>query len=67
MYDLPDDTFDRFVPAIRSVGSDDLASAARRHLHPGELVVVAVGDRAKLESGLASLGVGDPVVTTVEI
>jgi zinc protease len=67
MYDLPDDTFDRFVPAIRSVGSDDLASAARRHLHPGELVVVAVGDRAKLESGLASLGLGDPVVTTVEI
>jgi len=26
-----------------------------------------VGDRAKLESGLAALGLGEPVVTTVDV
>jgi len=67
MYDLPDDTFDRFVPGVRAVHADELTTAAERHLHPGELVVVAVGDRVKLESGLALLGLGDPVVTTVAI
>jgi len=66
MYDLPDDTFDRFVPGVRAVHADELTTAAERHLHPGELVVVAVGDRVKLESGLALLGLGDPVVTTVD-
>jgi predicted Zn-dependent peptidase len=67
MYDLPDDTFDRFVPGVKAVRAEDLAAAAVRHLHPGELVVVAVGDRVKLESGLNSLGLGDPVVTTVDV
>jgi predicted Zn-dependent peptidase len=67
MYDLPDDTFDRFVPGIRSVRANDLTAVAERHLHPEGLVVVAVGDRAKLESGLAALGLGEPVVTTVDV
>jgi predicted Zn-dependent peptidase len=49
------------------VRADDLTAAAERHLHPDQLVVVAVGDRAKLESQLASLGLGDPLVTTVEV
>ncbi|MCX6538794.1 MAG: pitrilysin family protein [Acidobacteria bacterium] len=67
MYDLPDDTFDRFVPGVRAVRADDLTAAAQRYLHPDQLVVVAVGDRVTLESGLASLGLGDPVVATVDI
>lgn len=67
MYGLPDDTFDRFVPVVNAVEAGELTSAAQRHLHPDQLVVVAVGDRATVESGLASLGLGDPVVTTVDV
>ncbi|MEI6666599.1 MAG: pitrilysin family protein [Acidobacteriota bacterium] len=67
LYDLPDHTFDRFVPDILAVRADQLAQAAERHLRPEDLVVVAVGDRAKVESGLARIGLGDPVVTTVEV
>ena len=67
IYDLPDDTFDRFVPGIRSVRAGDLTAVAERHLHPDGLVVVAVGDRAKLESGLGAVGLGEPVVTTVDV
>jgi predicted Zn-dependent peptidase len=66
-YDLPDDTFNRFVPAIRGVEADELIVAAQRHLHPEELIVVAVGDATKLESGLSSLGLGAPNVTAVDI
>ena len=66
-YDLPDDTFNRFVPAIRGVEADELIVAAQRHLQPEELIVVAVGDATKLESGLSSLGLGAPIVTAVDI
>jgi len=67
VHGLPDDTFDRFVPAIRSLGTGDLAAAAAAHLHPAALTVVAVGDRARIEDGLASLGLGAPEVINVEV
>lgn len=66
-HDLPDDTFDRFVPGVNAVQADELHTAARRHLRPDELIVVAVGDRAAIEAGLPSLGLGGPVVTAVEV
>jgi predicted Zn-dependent peptidase len=64
---LPDDTFDRFVPGILAVGADALVDTATRHLHPDELIVVAVGDRAALEPALSAVGLGSATVTTVEI
>jgi zinc protease len=67
IYALPDDTFDRFVPGVRAVPAGELAAVAARHLHPNDLLAVAVGDREKIESGLALLGLGDPVVTAVQI
>ena len=66
-HDLPDDTFDRFVPGVNAVQANELRTAARRHLRPDELIVVAVGDRAAIEAGLPTLGLGAPVVTTVEV
>jgi len=67
MHDLPDDTFDRFVPGINAVQAGELTVAAGQHLRPEELVVVAVGDRTTFESDLSALGLGTPAVVTVEI
>lgn len=55
-YGLDDRTFDRFVPVIEAVTSQDVVAAARRFVHPDEAVVVVVGDRAHCVEPLAALG-----------
>lgn len=60
LYDLPEDYFDRYVPRIQAVTTDEVTEAARRHLHLDDLQVVVVGDRAQTADGLAALGLGDP-------
>ena len=66
-YDLPDDEFDRFVPGIRALDAHDLVTAAAAHLEPPALCVVCVGDRQRIEPGLAALDLGVPIITEVEI
>jgi zinc protease len=46
MHELPDDTFDRFVPAVEALHADALADVARRTLHPDQAAIVVVGDRS---------------------
>ncbi len=67
LYDLPDDTFADFSPRIRALGPGEVTDAANRHIHPERLVVVAVGDRAKIEDGLRALGLGDPLIATADL
>ena len=55
-YELPDDTFDRFVPGIDALTADDVTAAARKYLHPDEAVVVIVGDEAKCRAELEATG-----------
>jgi predicted Zn-dependent peptidase len=55
-FGLPPDTFDRFVPAVEAVTSDDVLQAARQFVHPSQAMVVVVGDRTICEAPLAALG-----------
>ena len=59
-YDLPQDTYDRFVPAITDVGPDDVARAGSERLHPDASAVVVVGDAALCRPSLEALGL--PIV-----
>lgn len=43
-YDLPDDTFDRFVPAVEAVTIDDATAVARSFVRPADATIVIVGD-----------------------
>jgi predicted Zn-dependent peptidase len=67
VYDLPNDTFDVFAPSIRALAADDLARAARRYIHPGRAVVVAVGDCSRIRGALESAGLGESVVVTADL
>jgi zinc protease len=50
----------RDLPAqIDQVTSADTLRVAKEYLHPEAMIVVAVGDRAKIEPGLKDLKVGD--------
>jgi zinc protease len=64
-YDLPDDTYDRFVPAVTQLSVDDIAAAARASLQPDDCAIVIVTDLDKHREALGQLG--RPVTeTTVE-
>ena len=55
-HDLPDDTFDRFVPEIEKLTVQDLTTAARTTLHPDDAALVVVGDLEVVGKGLEALG-----------
>jgi zinc protease len=61
-YGLPDDYFDTYRSRIQSVTADHVLQAARAHLRPDELQIVAVGDPAVVRAPLEQLSVG-PVMT----
>lgn len=61
MHELPDDTFATFAPRIRAQDAASVTAAARVHLRPAGLTVVAVGDAVRIDGGVRALGLGDPI------
>ena len=57
-YDLGLDFYAKFPAAVEAVSTASVQAAARAHLHPNTMIVVAVGDRAAIEPGLKKLGLG---------
>ncbi len=55
-YALPDDTFDRFVPAVEAIQADDVHAAAVPYVRPDDATIVVVGDAAACRSSLERLG-----------
>ncbi len=58
LYDLGLDYFTKFPALVAGVTADAVKAAAAKHVSPDRLVVIAVGDRAKIEPGLLRLGLG---------
>jgi len=55
LYGLPADYYDTLPDNVRAVTVEDVQRVAREHLHPHDLVVVAVGPRSELEPAFADL------------
>ena len=66
LYDLPQDYFTRFVPTVLSLTPADLTRAATEHIRPDRLIAVVVGDQEKIGGGLGDLGLGQPVMSSIE-
>ena len=66
LYELPDDYYDAYRGKIRGVTRDDVLAAARTHLHPDRLQVVAVGDADAIRAPLEGLGIGPVKVYDAE-
>jgi predicted Zn-dependent peptidase len=58
MYGLPDDSFNRYVANVMAVTKEDVLRVAREYIVPGKVAIVVVGDRKKIEAGIAALGLG---------
>lgn len=55
-FGLPDNYWDTYAQAIRSVTTAEVNQAAHEYLKPADLVWVVVGDRKLIEPGLKKLG-----------
>ena len=58
LYDRPLDYYAALPAKYRSVTAADVARVAKEDVHPDELIIVAAGDRAKIEPQLKDAGLG---------
>jgi len=58
VYDLPNDYFQKLPAQFEAVTPEAVAKAAQSFIHPDNLIVVAVGDREKIQPDLEKLNLG---------
>ena len=58
-YGFPDDYWTTYSQKVRALTLADVTEAAKKVVHPDNLVWVVIGDRAKIEDGVRSLGYGE--------
>jgi zinc protease len=66
VWGLPADYFDSYRANVGAVGIPDVLRAAERHLHPGALQLVVVGDPATVRAPLEQLAFGPITVYDAE-
>ena len=57
-YNLPLDYFSNLPDKINAVTAAQAQAAAQKYIHPEKMIVLAVGDRAKIEADLKKLNLG---------
>ncbi len=58
VYNLARDYFSTLPEKLNAVTAEDAEAVARKYLHPDQLILVCVGDRAKIEPELVKLDLG---------
>ena len=64
LYDRPADYYTTLPDKYRAVTAGDVTRVAKDDVHPDQLILVAVGDRAKIEAGLKETNLGPIEVRT---
>ncbi len=57
-YDLGTDFYSKYPGLLAAVTAEYVRAAAQKHLVPERMIIVVVGDRAKIEAGLRKLNLG---------
>jgi len=57
-YELGLDFYSRYAQKVTAVSADQVGAVAKKYLMPEKILVVAVGDRKKIEPGMNALGLG---------
>jgi len=58
IYDLGLDYYTRYAEQVNAVTADQALAAAKKYLVPTSMVVIAVGDKGKIEPQLKKLNLG---------
>ena len=54
-----DDYFQGYAQKVEAVNLEQVSASAKKVVHPKKLIWVIIGDRAKIESGLRELNIGE--------
>jgi zinc protease len=65
-YDLGLDYYSKYAAQVNAVTIEQTTAVARKYLVPDKMVVIAVGDRSKIEMPLKELGLGQVEVWDAE-
>jgi len=66
VYDLPLDYFSKLPEIVDAVTPEQAQAMAQKYIHPEKIVVLAVGDRAKIEEGMKKLNLGKMEIRDTE-
>jgi zinc protease len=58
LYGLSSDYFEKLPDRLNAVTATDAEEAAKKYLHPDQMILICVGDRAKIEPELKKLDLG---------
>lgn len=58
-YDLPSDSLNKYMSAIRSTTVDSVTKTAKNHIRPESMLYVIVGDVEKIRPGIEELNIGE--------
>ena len=61
-YELPDDYYTTYADQVRNATDLAVNAAAKKFITNDQLLLVVIGDRAKVEAGIRELGIGDIVL-----
>ncbi|HEU5290218.1 MAG TPA: pitrilysin family protein [Cyclobacteriaceae bacterium] len=66
IFQLPDNYFNTYVDKALAVNKKGVEAAAKKYITPDNMLVVVVGDRAKVEEGIKKLNLGKINVLSIE-
>jgi zinc protease len=66
IYDLPLDYFSKLPDAVDAVTPEQAQAMAQKYIHPEKIVVLTVGDRAKIEDEMKKLNLGKMEIRDTE-
>jgi zinc protease len=66
VYDRPLDYYANLPAKFEAITQADVARAAQQYLHPDQLILIAAGDRAKIEPALKDANLGPVEVRDIE-
>ena len=58
LYNLARDYFEKLPDRLNAVTAEDAEAAAKKYLHPDQMILICVGDRARIEPELKKLELG---------
>jgi zinc protease len=58
IYDLPTDFYQKLPTRFSAVTVEEARALAQKYLRPDQMIVICVGDRAKIETDLRKLNLG---------
>lgn len=66
LYGLPDNYFNSYVDKALAVNKKSVEAVAKKYIDPKNMLIIIVGDKAKIEAGINKLNLGKITVLSID-